>query len=351
MNSLFSGDWYRNGSFEKECSDAVSKKLGKQPRGFFLPHDVQVESFRNDLTSSPTTAGGYLIGTQLRPEEFVDVLRNSMMLSRLGARTLSGLVGDIAIPKKTAGTSVYWVSGDQATPTEGTLAFGQLGLSPKTVGTYIDISRKLLNNSTPSVEALVRADLASAIACGIDAAGINGSATGSEPRGILKTVGIGDVAMGADGAAITYAAVLQLWGTIAVANANAAGLAFLTNAKTVTDMAKTLTVPSYGISFIVNNLPGADGITQVAGLQCAMSNNVPCNLTKGSGAGVGVCSAMICGNFSDLIIALWTGLDINLDTSAFSREGGVRIVALQDADIGLRRAASFAAIQDIRTTL
>ena len=75
-----------------------------------------------------------LVGTDLLPGSFVDVLRNRSVVRDAGATLLDGLVGNVAVPKKTGGASVYWVAEGSA-PTESEATFGQVALSPKTCGT------------------------------------------------------------------------------------------------------------------------------------------------------------------------------------------------------------------------
>lgn len=48
------------------------------------------------------------------------------------------------------------------------------------------------------------------------------------------------------------------------------------------------------------------------------------------------------GNWEDLIIGLWGGLDIVVDKYTHSSSGSVRIVAFQDIDIAVRHPQSFA---------
>jgi hypothetical protein len=63
-----------------------------------------------------------------------------------------------------------------------------------------------------------------------------------------------------------------------------------------------------------------------------------------------VCSAIIFGNFADLIIGMWGGLDLMVDPYTGSTAGTVRVVTLQDVDIAVRRAESFSAMVDALTT-
>jgi HK97 family phage major capsid protein len=80
------------------------------------------------------------------------------------------------------------------------------------------------------------------------------------------------------------------------------------------------------------------------GYRAAVTNQVSNTLTKGTSTGN--CSAIIFGNFSDLIIGMWGGLDLTVDPYTFSTSGTIRIVAMQDVDIAVRNAASFAAMLD-----
>ena len=47
------------------------------------------------------------------------------------------------------------------------------------------------------------------------------------------------------------------------------------------------------------------------------------------------------GNFADLIVGLWGGLDLTVDPYSLSKSGGLRIVVFQDVDFAVRRVESF----------
>ena len=321
-------------SFEREVSDAVAAKQGRSAQGFFVPTEVQ----RRDLTVSPATAGGNTVATNLLAASFIDLLRNKLAVTGLGAQFLSGLVGNIAIPRATGGATAYWVA-ESGAPTESQAAFDQVTMSPKTVGAYSDISRKLLLQSSIDVEGFVRNDLASVLALAIDLAAINGTAAGNQPRGLLANSGIGDVAGGANGAAPTWANMVELESDIAIANADVGTMGYLTNAKVRGKLKTTSKVSGQ------NGFVWEDGM--VNGYNAAVSNQVPSNLVKGtSGA---VASAIIFGNWSDLIIGQWGTLDLMVDPYSGSTSGTVRVVALQDVDIAVRNAVSFSAMLDALT--
>lgn len=323
-------------AFEREASDAVASKLGRSAQGFFVPHDVQ----RRDLVVGTPTAGGNLVATDLLAGSFIDMLRNRMMVIQMGAQMLTGLQGNISIPRQTGGATAYWVAEGNA-PTESTQAVDQVAMSPKTVGAYTDISRKLLLQSSIDVESFVRSDLASVLALAIDLAAINGTGSGNnQPTGILAASGVGLVAGGTDGAAPSWGHIVALETAVAVANADVAAMGYLTNAKVRGKLKTTSKVSGQ------NGFVWEDGNT-LNGYTAGVSNQVPSNLTKASGTNL---SAILFGNWSDLLIGQWGTLDLMVDPYSNSTSGTVRVVALQDVDIAIRQAASFAVMKDAITT-
>jgi HK97 family phage major capsid protein len=327
-------------AYEFEASRAVADQLKREPQGAFIPFDV----LRRDLVVGTDSAGGFLVSTDLLATNFIDMLRNRMMCQRLGAMTLGGLVGDVAIPKQTGGATAYWVA-ESGAPTESQQTVAQLAMTPKTVGAFTDISRKLLKQSSIDVEGFVRMDLSTVLALALDAAAIAGTGADNQPTGILNTDGIGDVACGdPDGAAPTWADIVALETEVSVDNADVGALAYLTNAKARGKL-KTTEKAANTAQFVWENGIEA-GFGLLNGYRAAASNQVPSNLTKGGGTAL---SAIIFGNWNDLVMGLWGTIDILVDPYSGSTSGTVRVVALQDADIGLRHAESFAAAQDAVT--
>lgn len=328
-------------AFEIECSQAVAGKIGREARGIFVPNEVQ----HRDLVVGTPTAGGNVVSTDLLAQSFIDLLRNKMSVMRAGSQMLTGLNGNIALPRMTGAATAYWVTEGNA-PTESQQAFDQVTMSPKTVGAFTDISRKLLLQSSIDVEGLVRSDLATVLGLEIDRVALNGSGTAPQPRGVLNTVGIGSVAGGTAGAAPTWANIVSLWSAVAAANADYGTTGFVTNSKVVGKLMTTEKATGSG-QFVCPGFPDAAGITNFGGARAVVSNQVPSNLVKG-GSGT-VCSAIAFGNWADLIIGMWGTLDLMVDPYSQSTSGTVRVVALQDVDVAVRHAESFAAMLDALT--
>lgn len=312
---------------------------------FTIPYDVLKHNQQRDLVVGTGTAGGNTVATMLLAGSFIELLRNRQMVRAMGARVLGGLVGNIAIPSQTGGATAYWVA-EGAAPTESEQTFGQLGMNPKTVGAYTDLARRLINQSSIDVENFVRIDLATVLALAIDLAAINGSGTSNQPKGILQTTGIGDVSHGTNGGAPTWPKVVAIWKEVFKDNAAFGSLGWLTNGDVI---GKLLTVDKGTDTgkYVVESFPDANGFTTIAGGRCGVSNQVPNTLTKAAGSNL---SALIYGNWADLVIGEWGGLDVLVDPYTGGAAGTVRIRVLQDVDVAVRHAASFAAGQDIVTT-
>lgn len=333
----------RHGGIEVEAGKAMAQKLGKEPRGLFVPREALYGT--RDLEVGTPSAGGYLRPTDHLGDGFIDLLRAQSLILQLNPTRMQSLRGDVSIPRKTASATASWLA-ESAPAIESQPAFGQLVLRPRTIGAMTDFSRKTLLQSSPDVENLVRMDLAAILGNGLDRAIVNGSGVGAEPLGILGTSGVASVSLGANGGAITWDAVLEMERLLASSNADVGNLAYLTTPEARKKLKATLQVTGVASDFIwqAGSEPSAGRMNGHAALA---STSVPANLTKGTGTAL---SAVILANWSDLVVGDWSGLDLVVDPFSFSSSGTTRVVALMDVDIGLRRVESFCVIKDALTT-
>lgn len=354
---------------EREASAAVAKKMNREPKGtFFIPTDVLVAPVRispaaflerggsmqavlREMVLSrqldSTTAGGAaeLVGTDHLGASFIDLLRSRMMVRRLGAVVLSGLRGNVRIPSQTAGGNAAFVAEGAASP-KNNLQTGSVSLSPKNLANRQDYTRQLLLQSDPSIEALVRDDLTIESALAADAAAING-AGGDAPTGILNTVGIGDVAHGINGGPPTWPTTVALETALTAANADQGSLAYVTT-PAARGKYKTVEKAATTGQFIWPDVPlDTDGMSMMNGYRAGSSNQVPNNLTKGTGTSL---SANIFANWSDCLFGEWGVLDLLVDPYSGSQNGLIAIQAWFLMDFAVRRVASFAAAKDLVTT-
>jgi len=300
-------------AFEIEASEAAAAKLGRQSRGITIPQDV----LRRDLNVGTASAGGNLVATELDAGSFIDLLRNASALDQAGATVLTGLTGNVAIPRQSGAATAYWVA-ESGSPTESQQTVDQVSLVPRTVAAYTDFSRRLMIQSSIDVENMVRSDLASVIALKIDAAGLYGTGSNSEPLGLKNTTGIGTEDFAA--AAPTFAEVVALESDVATANALLGTPVYLMNAAMRGNLKTTKKDAGSGI-FIMEN-------GEVNGYRGVLSNQV-------------ASGDLWFGNFADLIIGYFSGLDLMVDPYTHSTSGTVRVVAMQDCDIAIRHAESF----------
>lgn len=326
----------RAAAFERECSGAVEKIMGKAARGIFMPTDVQ----KRDLVAGTASAGGNLVATDLLSGSFIDILRNAMVINKLGITILPGLVGKVAIPKQTGAGTAYWVA-ETVDPTESQQSIGQVTMNMKTIGAYTQFTRDLLLQSSIAVEQFVQNDLASVVGLGLQQAVINGPGTGGAPSGILTQIAA-SILGGTNGAAPTWANIVGLETNVSVANADVGSMGYLTNAKV---RGKLKTTEKFSTT---NGLPiwGDGNDSPLNGYNTAVTNAMPSNGIKGTGTNL---SSIIFGNFADVVIGLWGSLDLTVDPYALSKSGGVSVVALQSADVALRNVESFATMTDAIT--
>lgn len=314
----------RAAAFEIECSHAAQQQYGRSAKGILIPDDVLRAFNAGGAPNTPTGAqtGSNLVGTDFMAGSFIDLLRPRTTIMRL-ARTMGGLVGNVEIPKQTGGATAYWIGeGDDANETTPTI--GQLGLSPKTVAAYTDITRRLLMQSTPDAEAIVRGDLVAAIAQAIDYAGYYGTGTNNQPLGLSNYTGLNAVDFAATNP--TYAELVQMETEIAADNADVNSMAYVLNAKG-RGAAKTTPKFADGASVAAAGVIWEPGNT-LNGYRAEVTNQVK----DGD---------VFFGNFADLVVGMWGGLDMTVDPYSLSKSGGLRIVVFQDVDFAVRRVESF----------
>lgn len=330
-------DAWAQAGFELEASREIAKRLGRDPKGIFVPFDVQE---KRDQTVGTATAGGNLVGTDLLVGSMIEMLNNRMVLQQAGAQMLTGLVGNIAIPRQTGGASAYWVA-ESGSPTESQAAFDQVSMTPKTMGAYVDISRRLLLQTALSVEQFVRNDIASVLAREADRVGLYGSGSSNEPRGVANMSGISAVVGGANGAAPTWTHIVKLETEVAADNADLGALGYITNPKVRGKLKETEKFAGGGKEI------WADGTSPLNGYPAYVSNQVPSNLTKGASSGV--CSAIFYGNWGDLIYGNWGVMDVLVDPYTGGTSGTLRIISMLDMDVIGRHPESFCMMADALT--
>lgn len=314
ISASASGDWSKAG-LEKEISDTIAQRSGQSNGGFYMPSDMAWG--RRDLTVGTNNAGGFLVGTNHDGANFIDALRAAMVTTRLGARIMSNLQGNVAIPKLATGTSTYWVAEDGA-PTEGQPVFASVSLVGKSLASYVQISRNLLIQSDPSVETVIQDDITQAIAVAIDAAALAGTGSSNQPTGILATTGIGSVSFSSSGAP-TFAEIVAIESAISADNAMGANMAFVTT-PALAGTLKTTTKDSGSGRFVSED-------NAIMGYSVNPTSSMTAN-------------TILLGDFSQLMIAQFGAVEVITDRNAQTGQLTLGLHAL--VDVGVRHAESFA---------
>jgi len=308
-------------AFEFECSAEAAKQYGKAAQGIMLPAEVLRNWKQRDINSSNDAT---LIAEDYRGGDFIDVLRNSSSVMQAGATLLRGLQGSVVIPKKTAASSGAWIATEGAASTESEFTSGSVTMSPKVVGAFTDATRLLLQQSSLDVESLIRNDLTQSIATAIDLGALAGSGSSGQPTGIANTSGINTTTFAA--ANPTWAEIVAMESAVANDNALNGSLGYICRPADFGTL-KTTEKATNTAQFVVNPDNTMNGYNVIR------SNQV----TSGD---------FYFGNFADLLIGMYGGLDITVDPYALSTSGGVRIVALQTVDVAVRHAVSFCKSSD-----
>jgi HK97 family phage major capsid protein len=321
--------------FEAEMHDeakAEARSFGGVVKGIGVPMkalDAMIQ--KRSMTAGTNNAGGY--GVQTNVNSYISYLWNKTFMSQLGIVPMTGLTGNYSAPKEGAVTGAWLTETGAASDETPTL--DQLLLTPKRLAVFIKVSKTLAIQSPDVADAMVMDMLMNAQATLLEKAVAKGGGT-NEPTGIISTTGIGNVAMGTNGGAPTYAKIVDLIKTVSAANA--AGTGFLT---TPTIASKLLVTEQFTGT---NGAPVNQNNT-IAGYKLVASNNSPSGLTKGSSSD---CHAIIFGDFSKVKVAQWGGLDLVIDPFSLAESNLNKVIVNAYYDIGLEQAGAFAAIKDAR---
>ncbi len=340
-------DW-KDAGFEREMHDEIAVRTGRQSEGFYIP------DFAWRAGAMATAATGAVgdenvvdnfIPTIHRGDMFIEALRSKQVMAALGVTFMGGLTNRIKMPKFSTGASAGFVEELGAVADQSQTDAG-VTLQPRTMGAYVDIGRLALKESIPALDQIVQDDLLRALADKLEATAISGSGSSGEPTGILNDGNVGnvDISSGTDVAALTWADLTDLVKTVEDANGviNQATLGWLTNPKVKAKMANTVKVASTDSIMLLN-----DPWNSIYGYRAEFTGNVPSNLNPGDGGTDA--SALIFGDFSQLMVGLFGAPSILVDETTGGLAGTVRIIVHQDVDVALRNAASFAITDEVST--
>ena len=309
-------------TFEYRVGEAAAKASGIEARGLYIPADMLMRT----MSVADTANGGNTVATNILSGSFIDALRAQSVIMQIATK-LDGLVGNVQIPRQT-GTSTVYKPAEKSAITQSDIATDFISLAPQRYGASVPVTKQLLMQSSLAVENMIKIDIAKQIALKIEADIITD---------ILSQV-TQVVSLGTNGAAPTLAKLIEMETLVNAADASMGNLKYIFNAKGKGKLKTTEKASGYPSYLMEGDM--------VNGYGALMSNLVPSNLTKGTGTNL---SAALFGNFDDVIVGTWGGLDVVMDIYTQAKEGIINITADQFADYDLRRIASFATIKDMIT--
>lgn len=301
--------------------NAEQKRMGVQAKGVLIPHSL----FEQRAAQTTTTAAG-IVPEDFRADQFVGLLRNSMIVRSLGARLLPNLRGDAVIPRQKTASSAQWLAEGDALTDSG-MTFENLTLKPRHVGAITELSRQLLQQSNPAIEQLVRDDFTQVVSLAVDKAMISGDGV-KEPEGLL-TAATGTGTLGTP----TWAKVLTVLQGLALKNIRPN--AWLTHPEVETVLRKTL------------REAGLEGYLMEGGKLADIPVAVTNQIVKKAGAPA--TGRLIAGDFTEMFIGTWGSVDLltNMYAEGPYSRGAVQVRILTTCDMIPRREDAFVVIDDV----
>jgi len=327
--------------FEGEMHQEAEKEYrasGIGVQGVGIPTMV----LKRDMTvtgGSPAgVEGGYAVQTNVGG--LITALSPKLVLAGLGVTVFDNLVGNLDLPSFGTEPTAAWET-ETGAADEVSPAATKISYTPNRLAAFVDVSKQLMMQSSPSIEAYLRDFLLRAVASKLQAAALHGN--GGNIDGVAGTSGIGSIAGGTNGAAPLWDDITGLYKEIAVDNADLGNLAYVTNPQVVNKLQNTPKQSSGVEGNFIMNQPNL-----LNGFNTAVTTSVSSTLTKGTANGV--CSAIFFGNWADLGLASWGGMDILVNPYTKGKDGITEVILNTYLDSNLHRPTSFAAMLDALTT-
>ena len=304
-----------------EYSQETERRTGRKAQGVFVPMAAL------EKRVNTTTTAAQIAMSENRPDQYIEPFRNSLLARKLGVRVLTGLTGSLTVPKFGTGTTTGWVAENSALSTSD-MGFTNVTLAPKHAGGIAEMSRQLIQQSSPDVEQLIRDDLSFMLAQAIDSALIKGGGA-NEPTGVLATAGI----QTANLATMSWANILAMLQKLDIVNSSAANI--VASMKVKAKLQGTL--KSAGVAGYI--MEGG----KVGDLPAYFSNQVA------EKTGAPNTGKVIAGDWSQVMLGVWSEIDLLVnpfDSVAYAR-GGVLVRAMSTVGIAVRHPEAFVVAEDV----
>lgn len=316
-----------------------------------MGYDKKALSWLNELT------GGAIVAP---PEmgELIELLRNKEALVNAGARVVPlPPQGRLKYPRQTSASTTYWV-GENAPIPESIIGTGEVTLQAKKLAVLIKAPNELIRFASPAAEALLRDDMTKSLALGLDLAGLQGTGTDTQPRGIINMPGINRIQSSVvgpnSGALVVGQDIYRM--IAAVEESDAEFEAFIMRPKTLYKYyqlrADAVSPGDSAGPYLFNLIREAqdDAPATLAGYPAVKSTQVSQNRSNGV---LNNLTYVVGGMWSDLLIGMFGAIEFAAttqgDTSFINDQTWVR--GILSADVQARHEAAFVMIDNLNTTV
>ena len=302
--------------FEAEVSDEISKRSSYSLAAgeFHVPYEAQ--NAKRVMEAEVFSTGGVLVDEDNAGMSMIELLRNKLVTTALGARNLSGLQGNVLIPKTTGATTAYWLD-ETAAVTASDMTLGNVLLSPHRLASRTHVSKQLVQQGSLDVESMIRDDIAKDQAVALDLASLFGSGVSGQPEGISLATGLNTVTFSTTP---TWAKMLDFEELVAIDNADNGSFNFVTTAQTRAVLKATLKTAAVSGYLWENN--------EINGYPAMVSQQMDNN-------------RVLFGDFSQLILGSWGGMSILVDPNTIAEQNQTRIIVNSEHDVAVRHGESF----------
>ncbi len=329
IRAATSKDWSKAG-LELEANKEIVKRMNRLPKSdtsFFVPLDVMMRDrmpsrqMTRDWDVAGTNGSNYLVSTDNQPGNFIELLRNTSVGLQMGVRRLSGLVGNVTIPKMTAGTTAYWLADETTQITEANPTLGQVSLTPKNVAALTELSHLLMQQSSPDAEQLIMDSIARDIGLAVDVGIIRGSGNSGQPLGIVGTGSIGAFT----GTSLAAAGLLDAQADVATANAINGSCGYVTTPAVAALLMARPELPSTGTTRMWTGNIQRGGILGFPAMSSAQMST----------------ATMLFGAWDTVILAEWGVLELMVNPFSDFTRGLTAVRGWYTCDVALRYPGAF----------
>jgi HK97 family phage major capsid protein/HK97 family phage prohead protease len=330
IRAAMNRDW-KDAGLEGECHKEIVNRLNQVPRSeksFFVPLDIMMrdlpghQTMKRDMTVAGVSGSNYLVSTDNMPGSFIELLRNTSVGLRMGVQRLSGLRGNVTIPKMTAGNTAFWLADETTQITESQPTIGQLALAPKNVAALTELSHQLLAQSTPDAESLVLQSIARDIALAVDVGILRGSGASGQPTGIATTGSIGAFT----GTSLASPGVLNAISDVGASNALFPGCGFAT---------------THAVAALLMDRPNVTSATDGTPLWQGRMEEGTIRGYPAMASGQMSSATMLFGWWPSVILAEWGVLELMVNPYSDFTRGLTAVRGWYTCDVGVRYAGAW----------